>query len=294
MLAWGVGGFASRLLEERDVARAHIAVPYVLSEWETRGVRYWRSAFLSPFVGAIVPLVGCVVLGWTPGLVLLALTVDVAMLWVCDAAKTLLAGSRMDEERAHLDDAGDVLAVIRALERPRLPAHRDLLAPTPRRKLYVSGMPSDLHNPSDARVLIGVVLFCLVLFGIGIVVIFPHVVPWLLAGAALRVGVSVWRTLRARRETGPRPELLPEAGIPTFALALALYPSFLFLASFNVSTGAIGNQGLALILLGSHLSVAGIVATLALHRIHRATAQLRAFAARDLEQLKQRVRQING
>jgi hypothetical protein len=296
MLSWGFNRMALRLLDQHDVARAHIAAPHVLEAWETRGVRYWRSAFLSPFVGAIVPLVGCVVLGWTPGLVLLALTVDVATLWLGEVMKTLLARSRVDEERAHHHEAGDVLAVIHALERPRLPTHRDLLAqaPTPRRRLYVSALPSTMHDPSDRPGFIGITLLWVGLFALLVAMTQPELAPWLLASAALRLSVSVLRTLRARRDPGPRPELLSEAGIPTAALLLALYPSVLLMMKLSIDIGTIGRQNLALLLLGLHLLVAGGLATLGLRRIRRATTELRAFVARDLEQLNQRVRQING
>ena len=293
MLGWGLGKLRTRLLEEHDVVRAHLAAPMVLAEWEARGARHWRRAFLTPVTGTVMPLVGCLLLEWSPGLVLLALTVDVAMLWLCDAAKGLLARSRVDEERAHLDEAGDVLAVIDALHEPRLPSNRDLLAPMPRRRLYLAALPSTLHDPSDRPLFIGVTLMFCVLFGAIIVIVAGKAWPWLVAGAALRFGFSTLLTLRASRDAGPRPELLPEAGIPTATLFLALYPSFLVLAGLDLDLTAIGRHNLALILIGLHLLVASGIAMLAIRRIRRATVQLRAFVGRDLAQLKQRVRQIN-
>jgi hypothetical protein len=294
MLTWCISHLAARLLEQRDVARARIAAPHVLGEWEARGSRFWRGAFVSPFVGAIVPLVGCLVLGWTPGLVLLALTADVAVLWVCDAVKRLLARSRVDEERAHHDEAGDVLAVIHALRRPRLPLGRDLLARTPRRRLYVSALPSHLDRPQDRQALIGVTFFLFVLFAFFVAMTSAHAVPLLLAGATLRLGVCVLRTMRARRDSGPRPDLLPEAGIPTLSLMLALYPAFVVLAGLDIDTSAIGSQGLALCALSLHLVVAGVISALGIRYVHRATTELRAFVARDPTQLEERLRRING
>lgn len=294
MLTWIVKHLASRPLEEVDVTRAHLAAPHVLAPWETRGEHHWGAAFLSPLLGALVPLTGCLVLGWTPGLVLLALTADVAALWLCDSVKWLLARVRVEEERAQHDEAGDVLAVIHALCTPRRPTNRDLLASSPQPRLHVSPLPSHIDPASDRPVMIGMTLFVVVLFAFLVAMTMPDVAPWLAAAAALRLAVCIFRTLRARHDPGPRLDLLPEAGIRTAALFLALYPSALVLLKLEPDLAAIGRENLALLLLGLHLVVAMGVAALGLHRIRRATEHMREFAASDLDPMKQRVRQING
>lgn len=294
MLTWIVKHLASRPLEPHDVTRAHLAAPHVLEAWQTRTARHWRNAFLGPVIGSLVPLAGCLVLGWTPGMVLLALTTDVATLWLCDAMKWVLARSRVEEERAHHQEAGDVLAVIHALRRPRLPTQRDLLARSPRPQLLLSALPSQLDPASDRPVWIGMTLFATLLFGFLVARTAPDVAPWLAVAALLRLAVCAIRTRQARRDAGPRPDLLPEAGIPTAVLCLALYPSFLILAELNPELAPFGRESLALLLLGLHLAVAAGLGMLGLRRIGLATKELREFVARDLVQLQQRVRQING
>ena len=294
MFAWGLGRLTVRLLEEHDVTRAHIAAPHVLAAWQAHDARYWRSTFFSLALGAAVPLLGCLLLGWTPGVMLAALTADVMALWLCDGLKQVLASHRVEEERAHQAEAYDVLAVIRALERPRRPTQRDLLAPAPRPQLYLSVAAGGAMSSWDRKVMYGLALFLMSLVALVIAVSVPAAAPWLFAAAVLRVGLSALRTLRARRDSGPRPDLLPESGIPTMALYLAVYPAVMFCLVFDVKFREFEAQGLALVMLGLHVAIAGWLAWLGVRRVRRTEEDLRAFAARDREQLRARVRQVNG
>jgi len=97
MLNWRFDRIAQYLMSERDVTRAHIASPHVLEAWEALDAHHWRGVFLSLGIGAVVPLLGYLVLGWSANLLLLALalaltlTLDAVVLWFCEAMKGVLA-----------------------------------------------------------------------------------------------------------------------------------------------------------------------------------------------------------
>lgn len=294
MLTWALKPLARRPLEAGDVTRAHLAAPQVLESWQARTARHGQSAFLGPALGAVVPLIGCFVLGWTPGVVWLALAADVVTLWLCDAVKWMLARDRVRAERAQHDQAGDVLAVIDALRTPRLPRRRDRLESPLKPQWLLSSLPSSLLAPSERPAGVAAIVFGVLVFWVVIAATLPHLVPWLACAAALRLLVCVIRTRRARRDPGSRPELLPEAGVPTLVLCLALYGSFLILTKFDPDPALIGSDDLAALILGLHLVIAIAVGMLGWRRIRGATTALRRFAAQDRVSLTQRVRQING
>ena len=91
MLNWRFDRIAQYLMSERDVTRAHSASPHVLEAWEARDAHHWRGVFLSLGIGAVVPLLGYLVLGWSANLLLLALTLDAVVLRFCEAMKGVLA-----------------------------------------------------------------------------------------------------------------------------------------------------------------------------------------------------------
>jgi len=294
MLTWRLDRIAQVLMTERDVTRAHIAAPHVLKAWEARDAHHWRGVFLSLGVGAVVPLLGCLVLGWSPKLLVLALTLDVVVLWFCEALKGVLAYRRVAEERAHHDEAADVLAVIDGLERPRLPPNRDLFAPTPKGRLYMSVVPPREENTIMPWYWLIFALFFAGVFLLLIALTVPAAAPWLLGGAALRIGVSALRTIRASRDSASRPELLSEASLPTMTLMLSLYPAFLMLSATNIDLRDYDPRLVGGLVLGLYFVVAASLAWRGWGRVNAAAAALRAFIARDRMHMQARVRQING
>lgn len=275
-----------RLLEDYDVTRAHMAAPYVLAEWEKRGARYWRGAFLNPFVGAIIPLLGCLAFGWPSGLVLLALTVDVAMLWICDIAKMMLAPSCVEEERAHHDEAGDVLAVIHALN------SRDVIRDLPLARYRLTCRAAVLHGYERSTVA-DRTSSCLFSCSSDwpLAVIFPYAVP-LAAGGACCASASRAADLACAPSGRRRPELR-QAGIQTWHRSRGFtQPPVVRRREYDAS--AVDPSAFALIIsFGLHLAVAG-VATLqdfAIAAPAHGTARVRRARS---ERLRERVRQING
>jgi hypothetical protein len=295
MLHWSLDrAREERLLSEHDVTRAHIAAPHLLIAWETRDARHWRRTFWNLLLGAAIPLLGCLLLQWPPTTLLVALLLDLQVLWLGDALKPLLAPRRAREERAHEDEAADVMAVVEALRRPRQPVGRDLLAAAPQAGFYV-GRLRERFDPPWVRAMGALLLATLpVLSLIGVWWLAPDAFPWLLAGATLRLGGSALSTLRAGRDPGPRAELLAEADTPTLALLAVWFPALLVAPLVERWAASLEPQSLALLLLLAYLLAAAGVAALGLRRVRRFAADLRAFIARDREQLRQRVRQVNG
>ena len=165
---------------------------------------------------------------------------------------------------------------------------------TPQRRYYVGQLPPRFDPPwvhAIGTLLLGV-LVVLTLFGLwwGL----PDAFPWLLAGATIRLGGSALTTLRASRDPGPRAELLSEADTATLALVAVMFPALLVASLAERWVEALEPQLLALLLLLLYLFASAGVAALGLRRVRRFAAELRAFIARDREQLRERVRRING
>lgn len=294
MPTWRFDRIAQYLMSEHDLTRAHIAAPHVLEAWLARDAYHWRGVFLSLGIGAIVPLLGYLVLGWPAKLLFVALTLDAVVLWLCEALKGVLAYRRVAEERAHHDEAADVLAVIEGLDRPRLPPNRDLFAATPKARLYRSAVPPREENAMMPWYLLIFGTFFTAMFLLLVVWTVPAAAPWLLAGVAVRIGVSALRTIRANRDSGSRPELLSEASLPTMTLMLSLYPAFVLLSVAKVDLRAYDPRLVSGLVLGLYFVVAASLAWRGWRRVNAVSATLRAFIARDRAQMQARVRQING
>ena len=285
-----------RLLTETDVARAHIAAPHVLAAWQTRDAHYWRRASLGFLIGAAVPVFGYFALHWPIVAILLALLLDVLAVWICDALKLILAQHRAQEELAHILEAAGIMAVIRALQRPRQPRHRDLLAPPLRAALYL--IPSD-PGQDWGRLRGFAALALIVVVGLLTSLLFrlfdASDLLLLLAGVLLRIGWSAALTIRARNDTASRPELLPEWIAPTMALlALALLLTMLYNAGIIPALKLHEPSPLGGLVLLLHFLIVALLSWLGQHQVRVLVDSLRTFAARDREQLKQRVRQINA
>lgn len=294
MPTWRLDRLAVGLLTEQDVLRAHIAAPHVLASWEARDARHWRGVFLGLGLGAVLPLAGCLLLDWPPGVLVVALTLDVVALWLGEALKGALAYLRVAEERTHHEEAADVLAVIEGLERPTLPPRRDLLAPRPRARLHVSRAAPREDNPLAPWLGLLVGGFFAGVCGLIVAWMLPAAAPWLLGAATLRLGITALRALRARRDSASRPELLGEAALPTVALMLSLYPAFILIETLDIDLRAYDARTTGALVLGGYFLVAGALAWRGWARVQAAGAALRAFIARDREQMLERVRQVNG
>jgi hypothetical protein len=295
MLTWSLDRLDDeRPLTEHDVARAHIAAPHVLASWEARDAAYWRSVFLGLMVGATFPVLGCVVLGWTSGPLLLVVVLDVLVLVFCDAIKGLLAAQRAAQERAHQDEAAEVLAVIAALRRPRRPRHPDLFAERARPQYYLGLRRPRVDLPWTRWAATLFAGMFLALFFVVIGTWFHELFHWFVAAALFRTGISVFRTVRARRISAWRPELLPESPAPFVALGAVCFIGYI---AFEVAGDwmlSLPPQGLGFMTLCLYFAVVLALAWVGMRQVRSVATTLRDFAARDRESLKLKVRQVNG
>lgn len=286
------------LLTEIDVTRAHIAAPYVLAAWEARDANYWRRVYLGFLVGAAVPLVGCFALQWSVAVVLAAIVLDVFVQWTCDFLKPVLAYDRVQQEQAHADEAAEVEAVIDALRRRRTPPllGRDILSAAPKAGFYVHPRSSDPGARASVFVLALIPILFATLVGmllLGTYFFLPDAFPWLLLGTLIRIGYSMLVTIRAGNDTAWRPELLPEATLPSIAMSALMLPGVLLFEIAEDSVKSIDPNTLGVVALVLYFLIVVVLSGFGLRGVREFVADLRAFIARDREQLKRQVRQVN-
>lgn len=128
---------------------------------------------------------------------------------------------------------------------------------------------------------------------LGIHHLIPDAFPWLLMGTLIRIGYSMLVTIRARNDTAWRPELLSEAALPSLAMSATLFPGILLFEIAEDWTKSLDPNTLGLVALVLYFLIVVVLTRLGLRNVWEFAADLRAFIARDREQLKRQVRQVN-
>lgn len=296
-LLWPGSREPERLLDEHDLIRAHIAAPHVLATWQARDAAHWQRAALSLSIGAAIPLFGCFVLQWPIATVIVALALDVIAVGACDVLKGLLAPQRARQEQAHLEEAADVREVMTALVRPRRPSslQRDLLS-APAHVGYYYAPPA--HSQAMPVALIGLILFLIGgLLSLGIIAavhFLPGAWPWLLFGLVLRFAGSILSTLRARRSPDPAPVLLAESLAPMLAFAATMLVCLVLMKTGGSAITSLPPAWIGGGILAIYFGCTLAVSQWSLGNVREFSIGLRNFIAQDREQLRARVRRVNG
>lgn len=290
-LLWIESRDPDRLLTEHDVVRAHIAAPHVLAVWQRRDAHFWRLTAWHFAIGAAIPAIGCFLLGWSVSEALLALGLDLAALWVADALKPLLAYRRVREEKEHRIEAAMIKAVIEAMRRRRYPSllQRDVFGPRPFSGYYLSAPVPEEAAPVMRWYLLGIALLLLALGLFLVASQSPPLLPWVVLGAGLRLASTVAVTRSARRDPSSRPELLAQSTLPSLVFSATLL-AMAMLHELRVPLTA--SQSAHLTLLFYTLGTMS-ASWRGWNNLHRFTAMLQGFIARDREALVESVRQAN-
>ena len=115
------------------------------------------------------------------------------------------------------------------------------------------------------------------------------------AGMLLRLATCVFETQRLRTDATPHPEILSQAIVPMVALAgtapLLIAASNLLEHAFGVELSRSAHMGLAVLL---YFLLAMGLSLLGLRNVRTLLRELKTFAAQDREQLRERVRRVNG
>lgn len=300
-LVWGQGG-RHRLLTERDVSAAHIAAPHVLAQWRSGDAREWRHLWFTLAIGTAFPLFGYFAFDWPPALVAIYLLFDIGVLAFCDGLMLRLDGARVMQERAHLDEALLIRAVIDGLRRPRkVPlAQRDVLAAPASPRYYLVEPP-----PRDGLVaewfVVGIILLAVSLvsslawtyYTLRAATPSFAELALLILGAIVRLVVRGVEIRHLRNDPSPHPEVMSQAAMPAGALMIAwtllagLYEWFRDLGSPTRPDVVIA------LLLSLYVVAASGLALIGIANVRHLMREMKAFAAQDREQLRQRVRRVN-
>jgi hypothetical protein len=292
----------SRLLTEHDVTAAHIAAPHLATLWQASNGRRWRRLSFSLVFGSLLPLVGYLALQWPPSLAMFALVLDSVMLVVCDVLKLLLARQRVREEREHLDEANTVRMVIESLQRPQRPWFKDRDPDDVGLRFRIGVIPRN-HFARDWAFILCMAFPLVMLSTLAVETalldpddpVAPIDLVLLLAGTLIRLGICIVDTLRLRSDPTPRPELLSQSIIPLAALLITT-PATLLVVWLIETLGiaSANDQPVVAIFLSLYFAIGTVFGAIGVANVRRLVRTFDAFTARDREQLRERVRRVNG
>lgn len=224
-----------RALTEHDVLRARGLGADVLAHWRDGERAHAQRAIFNFTTAGLVPLFGCLVLGWSTSLVGIAVSLDVATVWLCDLLALLLAREQVGYQLDWFEKVDQIVHVARALW--SRPSHYAPDGTPPEHGALLLAYPEFAADDRDMAVsgLLGT--FFLVATGVGLTTLLmlysnlrpAHEAPLdtatiaLLATAVLpRIALTVRAALTSRDAPGSHPELAPQAVLPALALCLTL------------------------------------------------------------------------